>query len=259
MSVKDAETSIRESFARRMASVVRRLDHLQEDDEIKSSLDALSEDLDKVEAELNALSVADDELKPGFRERLEARREHLMAKRERLELRAELRLERRERLEESLVEMQTELAESLNQVRLRTPSIPQVKVRAGRRSPPAGPRQLQEERRKILEMVQGGTVGAEDAAQLLDALRDQEESDRRHRRKPRWVRIRVTDLNGTARVNLTLPVGLVRAGLRAGGSIAGVEGLDTTELVEMLDRGEMGHLLDVRDADDGERIEIFVE
>ena len=78
--------------------------------------------------------------------------------------------------------------------------------------------------------------------------------------RSRWVRIRVTDVNeDKVRVNLTLPVGLVRAGLRAGGSIAGVEGLDTAGLEDMLNRGEIGHLLDLQDEEDGERIEIFVE
>lgn len=61
------------------------------------------------------------------------------------------------------------------------------------------------------------------------------------------------------RVNLTLPLGLVRAGLRAGGSMAAMERLDIAGLEDMLDRGELGHLLDIRGSGRGERVEIFVE
>jgi hypothetical protein len=119
---------------------------------------------------------------------------------------------------------------------------------------------MQEERRKILELVQDGKITADEAARLLDALHEQEERTRAKGRKPRWVRIRVTDTDSDrVRVNLTLPIGLVRAGLRAGGSIAGMEGLDTAGLEDMLNRGEIGHILDATDADDGERVEIFVE
>jgi hypothetical protein len=264
MPSRDVETRIKESFARRMANVVRRLEKLPGEDDLKTTQDALSVELDKVERELNAMSAADDEQQPGRQERLEAQRERLLARQEGVELKLELRQERYERLAESLEEMKTELAESLSEIGQRVSSSVSASKRWGRSSPSpssgaAGARKMQDERRKILEMVQQGTIGADDAAQLLDALRDQEESERRHRRKPRWVRIRVTDSSNTVRVNLTLPVGLVRAGLRAGGSIAGVEGLDTAGLEEMLDRGETGRLLEIRDEDDGERVEIIVE
>ena len=119
---------------------------------------------------------------------------------------------------------------------------------------------MQEERRKILNLVQEGKITADEAARLLDALRDKMENAQQRKRKPRWVRIRVTDLEAKRiRVNLTLPVGLVRAGLRGGGSIAGMEGLNTGELEEMLNRGEVGHILDMQDTVGAERVEIFIE
>ena len=109
-------------------------------------------------------------------------------------------------------------------------------------------------------MVQAGKITADEAARLLEALRDQMGDVQKRRRKPRWVRIRVTDTDAErVRVNLTLPVGVVRAGLRAGGSIAGMEGLDTSKLEDMLNRGEIGHILDMQDIEDGERVEIFIE
>jgi chromosome segregation ATPase len=265
MSTQDLEARIREKFERKMQHVARKMGDLQANDELQAAQVTLSEELDEVEAQLEALRSHEGEDVPGKRERLEARRERLLAKQERLELRNELLQDRRDRLMESLEELKVQLTEAVAQVHERAqPRAPQDP--AARRlypepqSPPSPSRKMQEERRKVLEMVQQGKISADDAAQLLDALRDQEEGDRRTRRRPRWVRIRVTDtLSERVRVNLTLPVGLVRAGLRAGGSIAGVHGLDTAGLEEMLERGEIGHLIDVQDEDGGERVEIFVE
>ncbi len=265
MGVDDLEDRIRERFERKIEKLSSRLEGLQGDEGLTDSLDELTGELKEIEAEISALAGAETERELGQRERLEARRERLLGKRERLELKLELRGEMRERLEESLSEMRSQLRESLDRIQQEVHEQTSRAFDWGQRyshTPPPSPgaRKMQEERRKILEMVQSGTISADEASQLLDALRDQEETARRHRRRPRWVRIRVTDTNADkVRVNLTLPVGLVRAGLRAGGSIAGVEGLDTAGLEEMLDRGEIGHLLDIQDEADGERIEIFVE
>ncbi len=265
MATQSREDRIREKIERKMADVSRKMADLQENHDLQEALGALTAEMNQVEAELNRLANLGGEGEPGLRERLEARRERLMARQERLELKLDLRKDMYDRLRESMDEMQESLQESL--ARMQEEVKDRVAHTYNWRQQPAPPpppsaaaeRRMQEERRKILEMVQQGTINAEDAAQLLDALRDQEDNARR-RRRPRWVRIRVTDVNADkVRVNLTLPVGLVRAGLRAGGSIAGVEGLDTAGLEEMLDRGEIGHLLDVQDAAGGERVEIFVE
>lgn len=261
MVTHEHEDRIREKFESKMHRISRKLNDLNADEELRGALDEVHAELDAVDAELSALAHAETET-PGLHERLAAKRERLLAKQERLRMKVELQQDMRARLEESLSEMETQLEESLRAMRIQVERATQSADTQSRYTPPSGAasRQLQDERRKILEMVQQGTISAADAAQLLDALRDQEENARRPRRRPRWVRIRVTDTHDNkVRVNLTLPVGLVRAGLRAGGSIAGVEGLNTAELEEMLDRGEIGHILDLQDDNDGERVEIFVE
>ncbi len=264
MEALGREEKIREKFESKIQKITRKLEELQADDDLQLSLDAVDSELDTIDQELDALDNAENEA-PGLRERIEAKRERLLAKQERLRMKADLRQEMRDRLTESLGDVQLQLQETLEMVSAQRRQRPHHEDSWHPHRPPTPPtgtasRQLREERRKILEMVQQGTIGADDAAQLLDALRDQEETTRRPHRRPRWVRIRVTDTNADkVRVNLTLPVGLVRAGLRAGGSIAGVAGLDTAGLEEMLDRGEVGHILDVQDGDDGERVEIYVE
>jgi len=264
MPIDDLEARIREKIEQRIQHAVRKLEAVQADQELQAAREEVSQQLQQVQAELDSLLESGDGAVAGTRERLEARRERLLASQERLDLKAELLQERRARYTESLEELRTQLAESTAGLRAR------ASYSAGSGAPPRAPspeptspsassRRLQDERRKILEMVEKGTISAQQAGQLLDALREQEEGDRRSQRKPRWVRVRVTDTHDIVRVNLTLPVGLVRAGLRAGGSIAGVAGLDIAGIGEMLDRGELGHLVDVRDGADGERVEIFVE
>ncbi len=254
---------IREKIEQKMDKVSRKLERLRDDEAIYDALGEIEDELETIESRLEDLLGQDDVLPPGLLDRLDAQRERLLAKQERLTMKLELRQEMRDRLEASLEEMHERMEESLREVQASIreqgwtqrmpPGYPQAKSPAGSASP-----KMQEERRKILGMVEKGNITAEEASQLLEAVRDREEH--RRRRKPRWVRIRVTDTDeDRVRVNLTLPVGLVRAGLRAGGRIAGVEGLDTAGLEDMLNRGEIGQILDVRDDKDGERVEIFVE
>ncbi len=77
----------------------------------------------------------------------------------------------------------------------------------------------------------------------------------------RWMRIRVTDLNtGRAKVNVNLPLTWVAAGLRIGVNYAPqLENLDLAQLLDELEAGGNGQLIDVEDVDDGERVQIFVD
>ncbi|MGD1992626.1 MAG: hypothetical protein PVI59_05470 [Anaerolineae bacterium] len=122
-----------------------------------------------------------------------------------------------------------------------------------------------EERLKILSMLENGKITAEEAATLLRAI------DGGTRRPPsiavtpegqkRFLRIQVTDLaSGSAKVNVTLPMGLVGAGLRMAERFApDFEGFDMGELEELLASGAEGKLIDVMDPEDNERVEIYVE
>ncbi len=129
-----------------------------------------------------------------------------------------------------------------------------------------------EERMKILQMVQEGKITAEDAAGLLEALEEGGDEGRvagivvnemnaAPGRKPRWLRVRVTDTNtGKPRVNVRLPMSLVNVGLKMGSRFAPeVEGLDMDMLSEAIASGEVGQIVDVVDEQDGEHVEVFLE
>ena len=122
-----------------------------------------------------------------------------------------------------------------------------------------------EERLKVLQMLEEGKITPEEASSLLRALgRGQEAASSRGvaaATENRFLRIRVTDLaSGSAKVNVTIPLGLVGVGLRIAERFApDAQGIDIRELEEMILSGAQGKIVEVMDAEDNERVEIYVE
>jgi len=123
---------------------------------------------------------------------------------------------------------------------------------------------VSEERMKILQMLEDGKISPDEAATLLRAL------DGGQRATPsavgpgsgnRFLRVQVTDLSsGKAKVNVTIPMGLVGAGLRMAERFAPeFEGFDLQELEELISSGVIGKMVEVRDEEDNELVEIYVE
>ena len=121
-----------------------------------------------------------------------------------------------------------------------------------------------EERLKILKMIDEGKITAEEGARLLATL---SESRKAAARKPalrgtyggaRWLKVRVTDtMTGKAKATVNLPLGLVDAGLNIASKYAPDVAFD--ELVEAINAGAEGKIIDVYDEEDGEHVEIFIE
>lgn len=120
-----------------------------------------------------------------------------------------------------------------------------------------------EERLKVLKMVEEGKITAEEGARLLAALA-------RGKQVPqaptiaggaRWLRVRVTDLvTGRTRVSINVPISLVNIGLKMGARFAPeLRDEEWGLLVQALQNGELGRVVDVTDEDDGERVEVFLE
>jgi hypothetical protein len=118
-----------------------------------------------------------------------------------------------------------------------------------------------EERLKILKMVEEGKVTAEEGAKLLAALSESHKSAKRpslQRTGARWLRVRVTDMvSGKAKATVNLPIGLVDAGLNIASQYA--PGVAFDELVEAINSGAAGKIIDVLDEEDGEHVEIYIE
>ncbi len=120
-----------------------------------------------------------------------------------------------------------------------------------------------EERMKILKMIDEGKITAEEGARLLSTLSE----TRKSAKKPsprnsfggaRWLRIRVTDTaTGKSKATVNLPIGLVDAGLNIASKYAPEVAFD--ELVEAINAGVEGKIIDVYDEEDQEHVEIFIE
>lgn len=120
----------------------------------------------------------------------------------------------------------------------------------------------QEERLRILKMIEGGQVTAEQGAQLIEALGEPAARERpRAGSQSRTLRVRVTDLSTRRqKINVTIPVSLVEVGLKLGARLAPrVSGANTEEIMQAIEGGAPGRIFEMQDLDEGERVEIFVE
>ena len=121
-----------------------------------------------------------------------------------------------------------------------------------------------EERLKILKMIDEGKITAEEGARLLSTLSESRKVTARKTTPrgtyggARWLKVRVTDtVTGKAKATVNLPLGLVDAGLNIASKYAPDVAFD--ELVEAINAGAEGKIIDVDDEEDGEHVEIFIE
>jgi hypothetical protein len=118
------------------------------------------------------------------------------------------------------------------------------------------------ERLEVLRLIESGKLSPSEGLKLLGTLEQpQPQPLPAPKASGRWLRIRVTNLMTQApKVNVNLPLGLVSAGLRIGQRYAPeLNGIDWDNLLEEIQRGANGKLVEVEDQEDNERVEIFVD
>lgn len=116
---------------------------------------------------------------------------------------------------------------------------------------------------QILNLLADGQISPEEAAARM---RGEQPAAAKPAAAPasmsgRWLHIRVTDLStGRPRVNVNLPLTWVALGLQIGARHAPQIGdVDLQSLFQQIQSGASGHLVEVEDHDDGERVEIYVD
>jgi hypothetical protein len=127
----------------------------------------------------------------------------------------------------------------------------------------------QEERLRVLEMISQGQISVEEGARLIEALERRETPPPKMAPSapplppagPRWLRVRITDLHsGRTRVNLRLPVSVLEAGLRLGARFGpSLTSEQQARILRAVRAGYSGLILDVRDEEEGEQVEILLE
>lgn len=119
-----------------------------------------------------------------------------------------------------------------------------------------------EERNRILNMVETGRVSAEEAAQLFDALVE-EQVVPTYANQSRTVRVWVTDMatrNRKVNMTATLPVQLLRVSLQTlAGLVPPLRDGRAEQIIHSLENGTTGRVMDLQDFEEGKRVEIFIE
>lgn len=127
-------------------------------------------------------------------------------------------------------------------------------------TPPGGA--MQNERFMILQMVQDGTVSADEGSRLLETV------DRLERTQPvpkppvppkpaKTVHIVITNSKGEREIDLNLPLALVDMGLNIVSKFAGDKFAEVPNIRKIAESGFTGKLLDINQGSD--RIEITLE
>jgi len=128
---------------------------------------------------------------------------------------------------------------------------------------------MKEEIKKILEMLEEKKITSEEAAELLEALRETKEEEEiipLSKKKKRFLKIRVTK-GEKPQVNVTIPFSLVNWGInlasKLGKNTINVEGkeipIDIDELNKAMNDPEFtGKIIDVDDEEKGEHVEIEI-
>jgi len=126
-----------------------------------------------------------------------------------------------------------------------------------------------EERLHILQMIQNGKITAEEGVKLLDSL---EKGDPRisqgksspqgnETKQSRWMRVVITDLNtNKEKINIRLPANVVDAGYKMGARYTpSLNGSSSNKILDALQMGETGKVIDICDNDTCERVVITLE
>jgi len=119
---------------------------------------------------------------------------------------------------------------------------------------------VNDDRVRILKMLEEKKISADEAAKLLDAINGAEQPEY----KNRFIKVRVFEPGrDKAKVNVTLPLSLVKWGLKmapehAKAKIADAD-VDLNLIQEALEKGLTGKIVDVDDEEKGEHVEVWLE
>ena len=124
---------------------------------------------------------------------------------------------------------------------------------------------MSQEKLQILNMVKEGKITVEEGLSLIEALGENSESTNiTPSATAKCLRIRVFDPDDETKVNITLPLSLMKFGMKFASKLspemkeAGLTDLDLEEILATVDSGQIGKIVDV-DSNDGTKVEIIVE
>ena len=119
---------------------------------------------------------------------------------------------------------------------------------------------MNEERMRILKMLEEGKISVEEATQLIEAVEAPQTTEIAPQGKPKWLRVRVQD-GDDEKVSVNLPLSLARVALKfvpqqARGQME-AQGIDLDAILNEVTETKIGKLVEVQDGD--EHVEVWIE
>lgn len=117
---------------------------------------------------------------------------------------------------------------------------------------------------RILEMIENKTITAAEGAELLKALDKTEGKAVLRPKKDAFKMFKIKVLSGDGdKVNVQIPIEFARVALRSGKGFMKMDQIDDLDLdidaiLEMIDSGMLGKIVDIESAD-GDIVEIIIE
>ncbi len=123
---------------------------------------------------------------------------------------------------------------------------------------------MSEDALKILTMIENGTINAEEGMKLLEAINGLEKKKQTASKKTlKSIRIYVEDERRNNQVDIKLPFGVFKAGVKIGEKFSPelqgiLEEINYEEILKSIDEGATGELMNVQ-THDGHTIKIYFE
>ena len=119
---------------------------------------------------------------------------------------------------------------------------------------------MNEERMRILKMLEEEKISVEEATKLIEAVEAPQEAKIVPQGKPKWLRVRVQD-GEDEKVSVNLPLSLARVALKfipqqARGQME-EQGIDIDAILNEVTETKIGKLVEVQDGD--EHVEVWIE
>ncbi len=130
---------------------------------------------------------------------------------------------------------------------------------------------MTDDKLRILQMLENGTINASEAADLLNTLDTVAEDNsttptEKQNDRAKWMKIEITDTNtGKKKVNLRVPLAILKIAGKSGGIFTKYLDKDTQTLLDQdaisdfINEGQKGVIVDVIDEEDGEKVLITLE
>lgn len=129
---------------------------------------------------------------------------------------------------------------------------------------------MKEEKMKVLEMLVNGVIDQEQAYELLETIYseslvsdDDFSNEMKKGKKPKWLKVIAYDPDDDTRVNIRVPIAILKLGLGIGAKFSVelndvMKQIDYDEVMAAVDSGMWGEIVNVK-SDSGEMVKITLE